>query len=172
AGALMARRAVQAVVEDAVRAGAEFRVASVVAPAGRGRTESLVIANGSTSASVSAAHFVFACGPWLPRIFPDLLKGKIVPTRGEEFYFGPTAGDSRFASPAAPTWIDISPETFGTPDIEGRGFKVGIDLHGPAFDPDRDSRTLREESLRFAREFLARRFPGLKDAPLLEHRVC
>jgi len=63
-------------------------------------------------------------------------------------------------------------ETFGTPDIEGRGFKVGIDLHGPAFDPDQDSRTIREDSLKFAREFLGQRFPGMKDAPLLEHRVC
>jgi monomeric sarcosine oxidase len=168
AGALLARRAVQAVVAEAVKAGAEYRNAFVSAPTGRGRVDSIAVNGGS----VRGATFVFACGPWLPRLFPQLLGQKIVPTRGEEFYFGSAAGDSRFAPPAAPTWIDLTADTFGTPDIEGRGFKVGIDLHGPAFDPDRDSRTLREDSLRFARDFLARRFPGMKEAPLLEHRVC
>jgi sarcosine oxidase len=168
AGALMARRAVQAVAAEAVTAGAEYRNAHADVPTGRGRVDSIAVSGGS----VRGANFVFACGPWLPRLFPVLLAQKIVPTRGEEFYFGPAAGDSRFAPPAAPTWIDVTAETFGTPDIEGRGFKVGIDLHGPAFDPDRDSRTLREESLRFARDFLARRFPGLTDAPLVEYRVC
>jgi sarcosine oxidase len=169
AGALMARRAVQAVAAEAVKAGAGLLDGQVAnAPAGRGRIDSIIV-NG---ASVHGASFVFACGPWLPRLFPSLLQQRIVPTRGEEFYFGPAAGDGRFTPRGTPTWIDLTAETFGTPDIEGRGFKVGIDLHGPAFDPDRDSRTLREESLRFAREFLARRFPGLKDAPLLEHRVC
>ena len=168
AGALMARRAVQAVVAEVVSAGAEYRNALADAPAGKGPVDSITV----TGSSVRGNILVFACGPWLPRLFPDLLAQKIVPTRGEEFYFGPASGDSRFAPPAAPTWVDLTAETFGTPDIEARGFKVGIDLHGPAFDPDRDSRTLQEDSLRFARDFLARRFRGMKDAPLLEYRVC
>jgi sarcosine oxidase len=168
AGALMARRAVQAVARETVKAGTDLRTGLVAAPTGRGRVVSIAV-NGEP---VSAGAFVFACGPWLPRVFPELLAGKIVPTRGEEFFFGPASGDARFAFPPTPTWIDLTAETFGTPDIEGRGFKVGIDLHGPAFDPDRDSRTLREESLKFARDYLARRFPGMKGAPLLEHRVC
>ena len=168
AGALMARRAVQAAVTQAKKEGAEYRTGFAAPPTGRGRLVSVSINN----QPVRAAAFVFACGPWLPRIFPGLLREKIVPSRGEEFYFGPPAGDSRFAEFSFPTWIDLVSETFGTPDMEGRGFKVGVDLHGPAFDPDRDSRTLREDSYRFAREFTARRFPGLKDAPLVEHRVC
>lgn len=168
-GALIARRAVQGVVADAVKNGVEYVTAAAQAPAGRGRLASLETVG---SGPVFAAEYVFACGPWLPRMFPELLGDKIVPTRGEEFFFGPAAGDSRFAPPAMPTWIDNTTETFGAPDIETRGFKVGIDLHGPAFDPDRDSRTLREDSLQFARDFLARRFPGLKDAPLLENRIC
>jgi sarcosine oxidase len=168
AGALLARRAVQAVVAEAVKGGAEYRTGRIAPPAGTGPVDSISTGNGS----ISAGTFVFACGPWLPRLFPELLGEKIVPSRGEEFYFGPAGGDSRFAPPAMPTWIDNTAETFGTPDIEGRGFKVGVDLHGPGFDPDRESRTVREESLRFAREYLARRFPGMKDAPLVESRVC
>ena len=168
-GALLARRAVQAVVADAIKNGVDYRVAAVAPPAGERRLESVALGDGS---AVTAAQFVFACGPWLPKIFPELLGEKIVPTRGEEFFFGLPGGDSRYAPPAMPTWIDNTTETFGAPDIEGRGFKVGIDLHGPSFDPDRDSRTVNEDSLKFAREFLARRFPGLRNAPLLENRVC
>ena len=168
-GALIARRAVQVVAAEAVKNGVEYLAAAVAPPTGRGRLGAVTTRE---SGSIAAENFVFACGPWLPRIFPELLAEKIVPTRGEEFFFGPLGGDVRFAPPAMPTWIDNTTETFGTPDIESRGFKVGIDLHGPSFDPDRDSRTLMEDSLRFAREFLAQRFPALKDAPLLENRVC
>jgi monomeric sarcosine oxidase len=168
AGALLARRAVQAVVVEAEKAGVDYRTARLGPPEGRGLLETISTGNGA----MRARAFVFACGPWLPRLFPGLLGDRIVPTRGEEFYFGPASGEARFAPPAMPTWIDITAETFGTPDLEGRGFKVGVDLHGPAFDPDRDSRTLRDDSLKFARDFLARRFPAMAGAPLLEHRVC
>ncbi len=168
-GALVARRAVQAVVAEAVKGGVEYATAAVVPPAGRGRVDAI---STQGKGSIVADRYVFACGPWLPRLFPELLVEKIVPTRGEEFFFGPTPGDLAFAPPAMPTWIDNTTETFGTPDIESRGFKVGVDLHGPSFDPDRDSRTLREDSFKFARDFLAKRFPALKDAPLLENRIC
>ena len=183
AGALMARRAVQAVAAEAVKSGAGLQIGQAEVPSGSGVVKSIKIESEQVNAAgfeafrygseeVRAASFVYACGPWLPRLFPDLLKKKIVPTRGEEFYFGPAAGDARYSPPEAPTWIDVTTETFGTPDMEGRGFKVGIDLHGPPFDPDRDSRTIRDESLKFARDFLAKRFPGMAGAPLLEHRVC
>ena len=174
AGALLARRAVQAVVAESVKIGAVYREGLALPPGGSGRIEAIRLGLPGFSGTEyeRAGSFVYACGPWLPRLFPELLAKKIVPTRGEEFFFGPAAGDGRFGTPAMPTWIDAMAETFGTPDIEGRGFKVGIDLHGPAFDPDRDSRTIREDSLKFAREFLGQRFPGMKDAPLLEHRVC
>ena len=39
---------------------------------------------------------MFALGPWLPKLFPDLLDGRIVPTRQEVFFFAPPAGDPRF----------------------------------------------------------------------------
>jgi glycine/D-amino acid oxidase-like deaminating enzyme len=58
------------------------------------------------------------------------------------------------------------------PDIESRGFKVGLDLHGEAFDPDTGSREISAEGLARTREFVAERFPALADAPLAETRVC
>jgi len=103
---------------------------------------------------------------------PDLLGERIFPTRQEVFYFGPPAGDARFASPAFPTWIDFVEEIYGLPDIEGRGFKVAPDVHGPRFDPDTGDRRVTPEGLAVARAFLARRVPLLKDAPLLGSEVC
>jgi glycine/D-amino acid oxidase-like deaminating enzyme len=71
-----------------------------------------------------------------------------------------------------PIWIDFGDEVYGVPDLENRGFKVGPDRHGSLIDPDTGERIVSAEGLAAAREFLARRFPALKDAPLVETRVC
>ena len=120
---------------------------------------------------VSAKTFVFACGPWLPKLFPRWLAERIQPTRQEVFYFGPPGG-GRFHYSAMPTWIDFNDETYGLPDLDGRGVKIAIDRHGPPFDPDNGDRIASSEGLSEVRERLARRLPALKDAPLLESRVC
>ena len=80
-------------------------------------------------------------------------------------------GDRSFAVPAMPTWIDAE-NFYGTPDIENRGFKIGRDEHGPAIDPDTDNRLTTAEELARVRAHLAKRFPALADAPVLETRVC
>ena len=58
------------------------------------------------------------------------------------------------------------------PDLEGRGFKVAHDKHGPAIDPDRGDRVASPGALADARAYLARRFPALAGAQLNEERVC
>jgi monomeric sarcosine oxidase len=168
-GALMARRAVQSVVREAVRAGVEYRTAAVAPPAVRARLEALKLADGS---EIRAGLFVFACGPWLPKLFPALLGRRIFPTRQEVFFFGAPPGDERFAPPRMPTWIDFGAEVYGLPDLEGRGFKVAPDRHGEPIDPDTDERLVTAESVTRVRTFLRRRFPALAAAPLLETRVC
>ena len=155
-GVLMARRCVQRIVEAAVRAGVEYRVQKVE----------------PDKSGIRAGTFVYACGPWLPKLFPDLLKDKIHPTRQEVFFFGVEAGDRRFAPPEMPAWIDFGDQVYGVPDLESRGFKVGPDRHGPAFDPEFGERVVTAEGLHAAREFLAQRFPSLAKAPLVETRVC
>src|SRR6185436_9451183 len=128
-GVLMARRAVNAVVREAVREGARYADAVVKPPAGTGgRLDTVTTESGET---IGAAAFVFACGPWLPTLFPDLLADRIVATRQEILYFGPPPGDRRFAPPALPAWIDFGDEMYGIPDIEARGFKISLDRHGP-----------------------------------------
>lgn len=167
-GALMARRAVQRLVQETVKAGADYLAETVEPPAGP-RLDALTTRGG---ASIRATSFIFACGPWLPKLFPDLLKDRIHPTRQEVFFFGINPGDGRFTAPQMPTWIDFGDQVYGVPDLESRGFKVGPDRHGPAFDPDTGERIVSAEGLATARKFLAQRFPALKDAPLLETRVC
>ena len=150
-GALLARRAVAAVVEDAVRMGVTF--AREPAPA---RTT------------------IYCCGPWLPKIFPDLLAGRIRVTRQEVFFFAPPAGDRRFLAPQLPVWIDWADPRgpYGFPDLESRGIKLAFHRRGPAFDPDTGDRTPTPAGIAEAREFIADRFPALQNAPLTETRVC
>jgi monomeric sarcosine oxidase len=168
-GVLLARRAVQVVAAEARRAGVEMVEGAVAAPPGRGQLDSLALSSGRR---LTAEVFVFACGPWMGRLFPDLLGSRIFPTRQEVFYFGPSAGDGRFRPPAMPAWLDVTEERYGVPDLEGRGFKLASDVHGPPFDPDAGERVTTAEGVAAARGYLGRRYPGLRDAPLLSTEVC
>ncbi len=168
-GAVAARRCVEAVVREALGIGVAYAAEAVEPPRGRDRLDAVRTRSGAV---FGAANFVFACGPWLPRIFPELLADLICPTRQEVFFFGVPAGDRRFAPPALPTWIDLNDEAYGIPDLEGRGLKVAFDRHGPPFDPETGTREVTPQGLQTIVDFLAKRFPELKDAPVLETRVC
>jgi len=172
-GVLMARRAVQTVVDQAQKIGVTYQIASAQSPkpASALRTRLRELAT-TTGENISAATFVFACGPWLPKLFPALLGHRIFTSRQEIFFFGIPPGDQRFQPPALSTWLILRDEFYGIPDLESRGLKVADDRHGPAADPDSQSRIATFEALATAREFLARRFPALKDAPVVETRVC
>jgi sarcosine oxidase len=168
-GFLMAFHSVQAVVQFAMAEGVDYLQESVMPPSGKGRLDSVATRSGKT---VAAGTFVFACGPWLPKVFPDVLGERIFPTRQEVFYFGPAPGDERFGSARMPVWVDFAEEIYGIPDFKGRGFKVAPDRHGPDFDPDTGSRVITPETLATVRDFVGRRFPALKDAPLIGSEVC
>lgn len=167
-GALLARRAVQTVAEEFVRGG-DLLIEAALKPTGSGKLGTVKTVSGN---EIKAGTFVFACGPWLPKLFPELLANRIHPTRQEVFFFGSPAGNQQFASPQMPTWIDFGGEFYGLPDMEHRGFKVALDRHGAAIDPDLAERTTTPEILSEVRGFLAERFPALKDAPVIETRVC
>ncbi|HUJ30505.1 MAG TPA: FAD-dependent oxidoreductase [Candidatus Acidoferrum sp.] len=168
-GVLMARRAVQTVVEQAAKISAHYENAFVRPPAGTERLQHLVTNAGET---LSAATFVFACGSWLGKVFPETLGGRIFPSRQEVFFFGVPPGDRRFAPPEMPTWLKVRDEFYGMPDIEDRGFKIAHDRHGVRVDPDTQSRVASADAAAIAREYVARRFPALRDAPIVETRVC
>ena len=171
AGYLFARRACEHVVERFVAAGGEYRRVAVRTPiAVGGPVRSVITADGQR---LEGDVFVFACGPWLPAIFPDVLAGRITATRQEVYYFGTPAGDGRFVDPAMPVWIDYRDRLmYGIPGNAQRGFKVADDTPGPPMDPTSASRDATPAGIAAARAFLEARFPLLKGAPLLGSEVC
>ena len=90
----------------------------------------------ATGAAVEADAFICACGPWLPALLPLSVGARVRATRQEVLYFGVPPGDARFSIPQLPVWIDFQAGVYGVPDLDARGFKVGIDRHGPPIDPD------------------------------------
>jgi glycine/D-amino acid oxidase-like deaminating enzyme len=168
-GILLARRAVAWVVEDAVRHGARYETAQVRTPTGSKAVAEIETSGGE---KFSAGQIVFACGAWLGKVFPQLLGSRIFPTRQEVFFFGSPAGDARFAEHNLPTWLFQEDEVYGMPDIESRGLKFARDIHGPLVDPDTQSRIASSEGAEWARNYVGKRFPALKNAPIVETRVC
>jgi monomeric sarcosine oxidase len=166
AGVLMARRAVQAVAAKARAIGVDYLQEAIAAP--------VINRNLRTTSGkeIEANHLVFACGPWLPKIFPELLGDLIHVTRQEVFFLGVPPGNELFNPDHLPTWIDFNDLVYGLPNLEGRGFKIAIDAHGPQFDPDHGDRIVSTELTRAVREYIARRVPMLADAPVTESRVC
>ncbi len=172
AGLLMARRGVAAVAAGAEASGAAIERAWARpggASAGGGRLESVELEDGRR---LAADAFVFACGPWLPRLFPEVAGPLIRVTKQDVCFLGPAAGDRRFDANALPCWVDYDASFYGIPAVDGRGFKVAPDRYGPVFDPTSGDRLVDPETVRLARRYVARRFPGLADAPVVETRVC
>lgn len=171
AGYLTARAACAAVLEGFLAEGGEYKELAVEpGPTARGEMGPLRLSDGIAYA---AERYVFACGPWLGKLFPNVIGDLVRPTRQEVFFFGPPAGDARFSEDALPVWIDNAARVrYGIPGNRWRGFKVADDTRGPVFDPTLGERVATPEGLRASREYLALRVPGLRDAPLLESRVC
>jgi glycine/D-amino acid oxidase-like deaminating enzyme len=168
-GVVMARRAVRTLAADLATRGVRIVRSRVTVESAPGPLRSIRLADGEV---LAADLFVFACGAWLPGVFPDLLAGRIRPTRQVVVYFGTPPGDDRFSAARTPAWVDFPAGIYGVPDLEARGMKVGVDRHGPPIDPDHADRALDEESVTIARAWLGRRFPAMADAPVVEGRVC
>ncbi len=164
-GALLARRAVQAVA-----AQVDYLAEAIISPQiESGKLNSIQTTSGK---EIVAERYVFACGPWLPKMFPDLLGGLIHVTRQEVFFFGVPPGDDSFNAGVMPAWIDFNDLVYAIPNLDGRGFKIAIDAHGPQFDPDTGERVVTASGLNAVREYLAHRVPRLANAPVSESRVC
>lgn len=165
AGALMARRGVATVAEQLVREGGEVRIAAASVVDGVG-----AIAVGGQREQ--ADLLVFACGPWLPRLFPEMLGPMIQVTRQEVVYVATPPGDPRYRAGELPVWVDYDRSFYGIPSIESRGMKLAPDWLGPEVDPDLQERSLTDGAVASTRAFLAERFPGLAKSPVSEGRVC
>src|SRR4029077_15096998 len=97
----------------------------------------------------------------------------ITPTKQAVLFFGTPAGDARFTDEHLAVWGDHGDHfLYGIPGGDHRGFKVADDTRGPAFDPTSGERLVNLETVQYVRDYLAFRFPALRDAPLIETRVC
>jgi len=169
-GYLLARDACAAVAREVVRTGGTYRQAAVVTVEAGGRRPDVRLSDGSR---LEADRYVFACGPWLGQLFPDVIATRIRSTRQEVFYFGTPAGDERFLDSRLPAWIDLNDRfIYGIPGNLHRGFKVADDARGPEFDPTSGSRMPSQDGERALRAYVNRRFPALTDAPILGAEVC
>jgi glycine/D-amino acid oxidase-like deaminating enzyme len=170
-GYLDARSSCQTVVDAFVADGGKYRQVAVLhegletAP-----VRTLTLSDGS---QLRADAYIFACGPWLGKLFPQTIGHLITPTRQDVLFFGTPPADARFTDEHLPVWGDHRDHfLYGIPGSDRRGFKVADDTRGPVFDPTSGERVVSHETVQYVREYLAFRFPALKNAPLLESRVC
>jgi glycine/D-amino acid oxidase-like deaminating enzyme len=170
-GFLTARIACQAVVEGFIAEGGDYKQIAIISnDLETGVRNGLTLSDGTR---LIADQYVFACGPWLGQLFPRTVGSGVRPTKQDVFFFGPPAGDDRFCASKLPVWGDHGDRfIYGIPSTDGRGFKVADDTRGPTFDPTSGERTVSEDALQLVRDYLAFRFPAMKNAPLIETRVC
>jgi glycine/D-amino acid oxidase-like deaminating enzyme len=170
-GYLDARASCAAVVDAFITAGGNYR--QIAVPAHNledSPIRSLALSDGS---QIKAHSYVFACGPWLGKLFPETVGDLVSPTKQDVFFFGAPAGDDRFSEKHLPVWADHRGRfRYGIPGSGRRGFKIADDTRGPQFDPTSGERVVSPDTLKDIREYIAFRFPALKDAPLVETRVC
>jgi glycine/D-amino acid oxidase-like deaminating enzyme len=169
-GYLLARHACDAVVREFVRIGGTYRQAAVMTIASEGQRPLVRLSDGTR---LEADRYVFACGPWLGRLFPDVIGSRVNPTRQEVFYFGTPSGDERFDEARMPVWVDAGARfIYGIPGNLYRGFKAADDTRGPEFDPTDGDRTPSPDVESSLRAFVRHRFPALSEAPILGTEVC
>ncbi|WP_205695918.1 FAD-binding oxidoreductase [Conexibacter sp. SYSU D00693] len=159
AGVLFARRATRALAARAVQAGARLRTGVTARPDG----ERAVLSDGTV---VEADVVIWACGAWLPALFPGVVDLRL--TQQDVFFFATPGG----AWSSAPGWVDYDGAVYGHGDADGQGLKVAPDEEGPPADPDAADRRVLDTSLARARAQLAHRFPVLAGAPLAAARAC
>jgi len=157
AGVLRARRATQVVARLAVEAGASL-VCGRATPRG-----DAVSIDGDV---LRADRVVWACGAWLPGLFEAL---PVAVTKQDTLHFAVPAA---WRTPGTPAWVDYAASVYGHGDLDGAGMKATSDLEGAPFDPETGSRRVDADSETRARDYLGRRFPALRAAPLLLGQVC
>ena len=173
-GFLRARAGCEAVRDAVVAEGGRFVQQQVILPERPDGELSHVLTSGGTK--LKADRFLFAGGPWLLRLFPELTRNMKV-TRQIEFFFATPTEASYFMENRLPCWTDRDENGksrgYGVPGNDYRGFKIAYELRDDITDRfDRYDRFYRAEEVEHTRQVLANRFPKLRAAPFIEGRVC
>ncbi len=163
AGVLLASRALQLVAARLRLLGGSIEQGRV-SISGEGSRLACTI-NGRR---LEAGRIVVATGPWLPKIFPDLIGPLMRTPRRELFFFGAPTGDKRFNWENLPNLADHDGWT--SSDIGG-GLKVAPPMRHTPLDPDADPGPASPAMANAARAYLTARIPLLADAPILSTYV-
>jgi len=165
---LMARKGCRVVAQQFVKNGGTLTIAKGMPIINKGKVEGIDVG----VKALTAQYYVFACGPWLGKLFPDLLLPKLQVQRRDVLFVGTPAGNDQFSHPNLPSWSIYGSGYYGFSDIEGRGLKVAPYPDYNSFDPDMDERIVNPYQAKRAHDFVKKRFPGLANQPIIESRVC
>jgi sarcosine oxidase len=170
-GVLMARAGVGAAIASFEAAGGEVVVGRAVPPAEAGPVglDRLELDDGRT---LEADAYIFACGPWLPDLFPSALGELIVPHRQDVMHFAVPSGDSRYGPEAMPAWIDFDGSFYGLPSVDGVGLKACPDWLGPVERPEGSPREIAASTIEASRAVLRNRLPGVADQEVVRAWAC
>ena len=175
AGYLLSRRACETVMEGFVKEGGHYR--GLAAQPGAIRQKEMQALSLSDGSTLRADRYVFACGPWMGKVFPSEIGGRIQPTRQLGLFFGYPPGAENLQERQCPVWLDAG-SYYGIPGNGFRGMKIVghtlSDNYDPAhpWDPDHADRVVPPERIQAPRDYLAFRFPSMRGAPLVESFVC
>ncbi|MEP1094162.1 MAG: FAD-dependent oxidoreductase [Cyclobacteriaceae bacterium] len=167
---LLAREACRATTEKFIENGGTFIHAKALpGKSVNGQLDSIELSDGR---SLRADQYIFAGGPWMGSIFPDVLSDKLKVFRRDVLFIGTPAGDPRFSYPNLPIWLFRGTRWYGFPDFHGRGLKAAPFPDYNSIDMDMDERLIHPIEIKRARDFVEQRFPALKNQPITEGRVC
>ena len=154
-GVLRAADGVRALVSRAREAGARL-------VSGEGRPDGARVQVGDDRLEADAV--IWACGAWLGRLFPELVRLRVTFQQLTLFDVPPDWH--------GPGWVDFDAAFYGHALVEPHGMKVAADHDGVEVDPDERPLEATPEAVAEAREYLSHRFPALAGAPVCGTPAC
>ena len=123
AGVVRARRATQAVASIVTRTlGVKLIISRAKpGPIVDGKMTEITLLNGD---KLHADAFVWACGPWLMKTFPELLGNRMRIPLGQVAYYGTPTGSDRFTFPNMPSYNFPGVTGWVALPEDSRGFRV------------------------------------------------
>ena len=129
AGVVRARASTQAVAAIGQKMGVKLLIGRVKPGEIRnGQMDGVVLTDGTV---IRGDSYVFACGPWLRKLFPYLDNRMRVPL-GYVCYFGVPIGDTRFTYPNLPSFNFPGVTGWAVLPTDSRGFRVRGAIAPPA----------------------------------------
>lgn len=165
-GIVKARESMIAVAEAFQRKGGTIMTGLAAPGTGAGGRMNGITVDG---VPLSAGQFVFAAGPWLPKLLPQVVGNRIRVPRREMYYVGSPETDRRYRWEHCPNLTDS--ESYTAADVD-YGIKVAARTPDIPIDPDSGDRMPSTFMADQVKAYVAKRLPGLAGQPIVAARVC